>query len=396
MLIKARHLTTGILVIFAAVLMVACGEEPGTAPAEPPPEVTVITLASQTVTLQRDLTGRTNSSLVAEVRPQVNGIVKERLFKEGSLVKAGQPLYQLDDALYQAELRSANASLQQAEATLESARLKSGRTTSLRKTGAISQQALDDATAAYLEAKAGVAVNEATVQRHQVTLDYAHITAPISGRIGKSSVTAGALVTANQVSPLATIQQLDPLYIDLTQSANEWLQLKRQQKSGALKATGDVPVTILLEDGSEYAHKGKMTFADVTVNPSTGSFALRTEVPNPDSALLPGMYVRALVSTGKRENAVLVPQRGTSRDATGKTFAMVVNKDDTVEKREVVVSETIEDQWLVESGLVEGDRVVIEGLQKIKAGINVKAVESERASGPDEDVSDQSATDVQS
>ncbi|OEY67911.1 efflux RND transporter periplasmic adaptor subunit [Marinobacter sp. X15-166B] len=391
-----RHSITGVLVAFAAVLLSACGEEPASAPALPVPEVTVVTLTGQTVTLQRDLPGRTSPSLVAEVRPQVNGIVKARLFKEGGVVEAGQPLYQLDDALYQAELSSAKAALQQAQAALESARLKSERVTRLSQSGAISQQALDDATAAYLEAKARVAVQEATVARHQVTLDYARITAPVSGRIGKSSVSRGALVTANQAAPLATIQRLDPLYIDLTQSASEWLQLKRQQQAGALQATGNVPVTILLENGDEYDHKGKLTFADVTVNPSTGSFALRTEVPNPDSTLLPGMYVRAIVSTGKRDNAILVPQQGISRDPTGQTFAMVVNPEGLVEKRSVVVNQTIGDRWLVDAGLQAGDRVITEGLQKIRVGGKVVAVESEHDGAAHTAQEAQPDTDTQS
>jgi membrane fusion protein (multidrug efflux system) len=221
------------------------------------------------------------------------------------------------------------------------------------------------------------------VQSTGILVNYARITSPIGGRIGKSSVTPGALVTADQATPLATVQQLDPIYVDLTQSSSELLQLRKAVAAGTLTATKDVPVTILLEDGSRYAHDGKLTFADVTVVPSTGSFLLRIVVPNPENLLLPGMYVRALVSNGERSNGLLVPQQGIARDPKGNTTAMVVGKDDKVEVRQVQISRAIGDKWLVDSGLAAGDRVIIEGLQKIQPGMPVQASEAgSAAAGP--------------
>ncbi len=362
--------------VLGATLLAACSEAPGTAPAQPVPQVAVVTLTSEPVTLRRELPGRTTPYLVAEVRPQVSGLIEERLFTEGGRVEAGAALYQLDDASYRAAANSARASLERARASLESARLTKERADRLKQTGAISQQDHDELTATYLEAKASVAVAQATLEGAQVTLDDARITAPISGRIGKSSVTRGALVTANQASPLATIQQLDPMYVDLTRSATEWLSLRQQLASGELTAADDVPVTLLLEDGSEYSYQGTLAFADVTVNPTTGSFALRAEVPNPDDLLLPGMYVRAVISLGERTDGVLVPQRGVMRDPTGQTYVMVVNRDNVIEQKSIRVSQTIGDDWLVESGIGAGDRVVIEGLQKIRPGAQVTVVAS--------------------
>ena len=363
-----------LLPLALAVALSACGGEQAPPPQGPSP-VTVVTLKTAPVTLTRELPGRTSPYLVAEVRPQVSGIVKRRLFEEGGLVKAGQPLYQLDDAASRADASSANAQLARAQATLTSAKLTAARTAELAKIDAISKQDNENAIAALRQAAADVGVARAAVEGRSVTLNYARITAPISGRIGKSSVTQGALVTANQAAPLATVQQLDPIYVDLTQSSSELLELRKGLAAGTLGSTNALPVTILLEDGTPFAHQGKLAFSEVTVDPTTGSFALRVVVDNPDHILLPGMYVRAVVGNGVRDNAILVPQQGITRDPKGNATAMVVGKDGNAAIRQVKVSRTVGDQWLVESGLAAGDQVIVEGLQKIKPGAPVQVTE---------------------
>ncbi|MGH8542787.1 MAG: efflux RND transporter periplasmic adaptor subunit [Gammaproteobacteria bacterium] len=365
-----------------AILLAACGAEPPP-PQMGTPEVTVVTLKTQPVTLTRRLPGRTRAFLIAEVRPQVDGIVKEQLFTEGSLVEAGQALYQLDDATYRANYNSTKASLARAEASLEVASLNAARTAELIKSNVISEQDRENAVAALHQAEADVGVAEAAVASSAVILGYARITSPISGRIGKSSVTRGALVTANQDVPLATVQQFDPIYVDLTRSSSELLKLRNDLAAGTLTASRDIPVTILLENGARYRHLGKMTFADVTVDPSTGSFSLRVLVPNPDHLLMPGMYVRAVVSNAVLDHGLLVPQEGITRDPKGNATAMVVGPDGKVEQRAVEVSRTIGSQWLVADGLAAGDRVVVAGLQKIQPGMPVNATEAAAAGTPD-------------
>lgn len=379
MLMPLRPILLLTTLLATTVLLTACNKSdaPNLGRTPPPQEVSVVTLKHEKVTLYRDLTGRTRPLLIAEVRPQVSGIVEERLFTEGALVEEGQPLYQLDNAVYLAELNSAKANLQRVAAALNSAKRAADRAQSLRKTGAISQQGYDDAITGLEEAQANLAVAEATVQSRAINLRNARITAPISGRISISNVTRGALVTANQAQPLATIQPLDPLYIDLTQSSAEWLQLQRQLETGSLSKSEDVSVKISLEDGSEYPHAARMTLADVTVNPTTGSFALRAEVPNPDHLLLPGMYVRAKVNMGTREAGLLVPQRSVARDARGETFVMLVNGNNQVERRTIIVNQTLGDKWLVDKGLQPGDRIVVAGLQKIAPGAPVTTVPAE-------------------
>jgi membrane fusion protein (multidrug efflux system) len=338
--------------------------------------VTVVTLKQQPVTLTRELPGRSSAYLVAEVRPQVYGIVARRLFTEGGLVKAGEPLYQLDDATYRADDASARANLARAEATLLTAQLNARRSAELVKIDAVSKQDDENATAALRQAEADVKAAQAAAERTGVVLGYARITSPISGRIGKSTVTQGALVTANQAEPLATVQQLDPIYVDLTQSSAELLELRRALAAGTLKGASHLPVAILLEDGTRYEHDGKLAFSDVTVDPSTGSYALRVIVPNPERILLPGMYVRALVGNGVRRDALLVPQQGVTRDPKGNATAMVVGAGGKVELRPIRVSRTVGDQWLVEEGLAAGDKVIVEGLQKIRPGAPVQATEA--------------------
>ncbi|USD23539.1 efflux RND transporter periplasmic adaptor subunit [Microbulbifer variabilis] len=365
-----------ISLLITSALLAACDERTA-APPMPAPQVTVVTLESEPVTLTRELPGRTSPFKVAEVRPQVNGIIKQQLFREGGRVDANQPLYQLDDAIYQADVDSARAKLQGANAAMNIARLKAERTAGLVRSGAVSKQENDVAEADLQEARASVAAARAELHRAEIQLDYAQITSPITGRIGKSSVTQGALVAANQAATLATVQQLDPIYVDVTQSAAELVSLRRALQAGKLADATNLPVKILLEDGSEFEHQGKLEFAEASVDPSTGSVLLRVVVPNPDNMLLPGMYVRAIVGSGVRENAILVPQQGIARDPKGNTSAMVVNEENIVAQRSVRVSRTVGNHWLVEEGLEPGDRVVVAGLQKIRPGAPVQPSERE-------------------
>lgn len=366
-------------VVLSCLLLAGCGERNASqaqVPAQmPPPQVTVVTLHPESVVLTRELPGRTNPFLVAEVRPQVGGIVRARLFVEGGRVKRGQPLYQLEDGTYRADLASREASVGRAKATLESARMNARRTSELARVNAVSRQDDENAIAALRQAEADLKAAEAAVQAARITLGYARIDSPIAGRIGKSAVTVGALVTANQATPLATVQQFDPMYVDLTQSASELLRLRREIEAGTLSSIENVPVTILLEDGSRYPHPGKLTFADLSVDPGTGSFLLRVQVPNPEEMLLPGMYVRAIIGVGERANAILAPQQAIARDPKGNASAMVVGADGKVEARPVQTSRTVGDRWLVDSGLSAGDRVIVEGLQKVRPGAPVQASE---------------------
>ena len=373
---KAMKALVFLAPVAAVAVLAACSKPDAQMQGNQPIPVTVVTLRSEPVTLTRELPGRSTAFLVAEVRPQVNGIIAKRLFTEGGIVKEGQPLYQLDDATYRADLNSAEANLARAQATLVTAELNAKRSAQLVKIDAVSQQDDENAAAALRQAQADVKAAQAAADRARVVLGYARISSPITGRTGKSMVTPGALVTANQDEPLTTVQQFDPMYIDLTQSSAELLNLRKALARGALKASRDLPVTILLEDGTHYAHPGKLAFSDVTVDPTTGSFGLRVVVPNPDYLLLPGMYVRAIVGDGERQDALLVPQQGITRDQKGHSVAMVVSQDGKVEARMVKVSRAIGDKWLVEEGLAAGDRVIIEGLQKIRPGAPVQATEA--------------------
>lgn len=346
----------------------------------PPTPVTVVTLKTGPLVQQRELPGRAAASLVAEVRPQATGIVHERLFTEGGTVRAGQPLYRLDDASLRADAASARATLERAEATLVSARLNATRSAELVQMDAVSRQDNDTAQAALAQAQADVAAAKAAVQRAGVNLAYATITAPISGHIGRSSVTQGALVTSGQAAALATIQRTDPMHIELTQSSSEMLALRRAQADGRLGGSARaLPVKVLLEDGSTYAHAGKLAFAESTVDPATGAVALRVEVPNPEGLLMPGTFVRAIIGEGEREQALLVPQRAVSRDAKGATSVMVVTPQNEVQPRPVRVSRAVGDQWLVEGGVQAGERVIVEGLQKVRPGAKVQPTEAAAA-----------------
>lgn len=357
--------------LFSSVLLLAGCDRESVQLTLPPPQVSVVTLHTEPLTLTRELPGRVTSSLVAEVRPQVTGIIKERLFTEGSAVAAGQPLYQLDDATYRAELNSARASLARAQAIRDAAKRKANRAQELIKTRAISQQDYDDAMAAMQQAEAEVGVAEAEVVRREVVLGYTLIRSPIAGFIGKSKVTAGALVTVNQDEALATVQQLDPIYVDLTQTSAELLELRKRFASSVLRQAMTLPVQLMLEDGSEYGQPGSLAFAEVSLDPSTSSLALRVVVPNEERVLLPGMYVRAKVSSAERQDALLVPQKAVTRDPKGKASVLVLGEGDRVEVRQVTVSQTVGDQWLVEAGLAPGDDVIVAGFQRIRPGMEV-------------------------
>lgn len=373
---KANLIAT-VGVLLAGLMMTGCGKKTAAGPPPAgPPEVGVVVVQPQRVALATELPGRTSPHLIAEVRPQVSGIVQKRLFTEGSDVKAGQVLYQIDPSTYQAAFASAKASQARAEATLNTVRLKSERYQDLVKIKAVSQQDNDDAQAALKQAEADVAAAKAAVETARINLAYTKVTAPISGRIGRSTVTDGALVTANQPAALATIQQLSSMYVDVTQSSADLLKLKQNLAAGLLKHDGasQTRVKLLLEDGSAYPLPGTLKFSEVTVDQSTGSITLRAVFPNPKQTLLPGMFVRALVEEGESPQAILVPQRGVTRNPAGNAMAMVVGAEDKVEPRVIKVARTVGDSWLVSEGLKAGDRVILEGLQKARPGTQVKAV----------------------
>lgn len=336
-------------------------------------EVGVVEVKASAQNILVELPGRSRAYLEAEVRPQVSGIIMERNFVEGREVKEGQSLYKIDDATYKATLESAKADLASAQASLASAKARAARYEKLVKTNAISKQDFDEADASYKEALARVKVAEAQLHTAEINLKYTQVQAPISGRIGKSAVTPGALVTANQGQVLATIQQLDPINVDITQSSVQLLALKAKLRAGKLQAADNAEVQLVLEDGTTYEHKGKLQFAEVSVDENTGSVILRAEFPNPDNVLLPGMYVRAVLNTGVDPSAILVPQKAITRNTRGEAVAMVVNAESQVEARNVTTAEVIDHQWRVTSGLQAGDKLIIEGLQKIRPGAPVVA-----------------------
>ncbi|MCX5875596.1 MAG: efflux RND transporter periplasmic adaptor subunit [Deltaproteobacteria bacterium] len=355
-----------------------CKQQPssGGPPTGGPPEVGVVAIATAPVTLTMELSGRTSPHLIAEVRPQVGGIIQKRLFAEGSDVKAGQVLYRIDPATYQAAYASAKAALSRAEANLVPARLKAERFQELVAINAVSRQDYDDASSMLKQAEADVAANQAVAEAARINLDYTSVKAPISGRIGRSTVTDGALVTASQTTPMATIQQLDPVYVDVTQSSAELLRLKRNLANGEIKGqdASQAKVKLLLEDGSSYSQEGTLKFSEVSVDQSTGSVTLRALFPNPNQLLLPGMFVRGIVQEGVSEQAILVPQRGVTRNSKGEAMVMVVGAEEKAEQRIIKVSRTVGDNWLVSEGLTAGDRVILEGIQKARPGTLVKAV----------------------
>ena len=358
------------------LLLASCGKKP---PAMGPPmggpvDVTFVTIQPQTVSLTTELSGRVAASLTAEVRPQVGGIIKERLFTEGSDVKAGEVLYQIEPASYQATYNGAKAALAKAEANLEPLRLKAERYKELLASDAVSGQDYDDASAAQKLAEAEIEAAKAALETAHINLTYTKVTAPISGRIGRSAVTNGALVTAGQPTPLSTIQQLDPVYVDVTQSSTEMLRLRKSLDSGQLTtAAGAAKVQLTLDDGTHYPEAGSLKFTEAFVDPSTGSVTLRNLFPNPKLILLPGMFVRTVLEEGTKDQAILVPQRGVTRNPAGSAMVLVVGADEKVEPRVIKADRTVGENWLVSEGLKAGDRVILEGLLKARPGTPVKA-----------------------
>lgn len=361
----------------AMLLLAACGNEAQQGPQPGKPKVGVVTLKTEPVSLSTELPGRVSAFRIAEVRPQVNGIVQKRLFVEGGEVKQGEQLYQIDPALYQADLNSRRASVSRAEAQARTATVLAQRYKPLAETRAVSRQTLDDAVSARDQAQADVASAKAALETSRINLVYTKVLAPIGGIIGRSAVTEGALVTANQASLLATVQQIDPIYVDVTQSSVQLLRLQEDVASGRIQranSTGDAAVTLKMEDGTAYAQPGVLKFSEVTVDPGTGSILLRAEFANPDRRLLPGMFVHAELSSGVAEKGLLVPQRGVTRSQRGTPTALIVNQENKVELRDIKADRIIGEKWLVTDGLVEGDRVIVEGLQSVRPGAEVEVL----------------------
>ncbi|KDD95153.1 efflux RND transporter periplasmic adaptor subunit [Bordetella bronchiseptica] len=358
--------------------LAACGKEQQAAQEGGQPQVGVVTLKTQSVALSSELPGRTAAYRIAEVRPQVSGIVQKRLFTEGGEVAAGQQLYQIDPALYQAEVDSRRAALARVQAQLKTATLLVQRYKPLVDIRAVSRQAYDDAVAARDQASADVLAAKAALDTARINLVYTKVLAPIGGIIGRSNVTEGALVTANQSAAVAAVQQIDPIYVDVTQSSVQLLRLKSALDSGLLQREAgeqSARVTLTLEDGTQYDQDGKLQFSEVTVDPGTGSVLLRAVFPNPQRKLLPGMFVRARLAEGVASEGLLVPQRGVTRNQRGLPTALVVNAENKVELRTLKTDRAIGDQWLVSGGLAAGDRVIVEGLQSVRPGAEVKAAE---------------------
>ncbi|PQQ31701.1 efflux transporter periplasmic adaptor subunit [Photorhabdus luminescens] len=340
------------------------------------PEVGIVTLKNEPLMVTTELPGRTSAFRIAEVRPQVSGIILKRNYKEGSDVKAGTSLYQIDPATYQATYDSAKADLAKAQANAEITRLTVNRYKSLLGTNYVSQQEFDKASADYAEANATVQATKAAVETARINLAYTKVTAPISGRSGKSTITEGALVSVGQPTALTTVQQLDPIYVDVTQSSDDYLRLKNEIAKGVVqKGDNKAKVHLIMENGKNYSETGYLEFSDITVDETTGSITIRAIFPNPNEELLPGMFVRAKLEEGIRRDSILVPQQGVTRTPRGEATVMVVGADEKVEPRVITANQAIGDKWLVTSGLKAGDRVIVTGLQKIKPGIPVKAEE---------------------
>ncbi|MBU8544192.1 efflux RND transporter periplasmic adaptor subunit [Roseomonas sp. ROY-5-3] len=363
------------------LLLAACEEQPRGAaaqPAPPPPTpVTVVTLQRQAIPVVTLLPGRTAAFQVAEVRPQVGGLLRERLFTEGQAVTAGQPLFQIDTGSFENAVTRAEAALARAEATQRAAAGTANRYRALVRSQAVSQQNLENAEATLREAQADVLSARAALDTARIDLGYTRVTSPIAGRTGRSGATVGALVTANQAAALVTVTQLDPIYVDVTQPNSALLAQRRDVESGALRrdAADRAPAKLILEDGSTYAHPGQIQFSEVIVDQGTGSVTLRAVFPNPDQLLLPGMFVRAEVAEGVTDRALMVPQQGVLRTPRGEPFAYVVNAEGVVEQRILRTSRAIGTNWMVTEGLAAGDRVVVEGVQRIRPGARVNATE---------------------
>lgn len=372
----------GFAAAFIGLAVAGCGPaKPAAAPA-PPAQVSVVTVHRSSVPITMELPGRTSPFLVAQIRARVDGIVKKRDFKEGGDVKAGQALYQIDPAPYVAALNSAKAALQKAQANLASATALAERYKVLVTANAVSKQDYDNAVAAQGQAEADVATGKAMVATAQINLDYTNVTSPITGRSGPSLVTQGAYVQTSAATLLTTVQQIDPIYVDLTQSSVDGLQLRRDIASGQLKVAGpnQAKVVLTLEDGTQYPLPGALQFSDITVNQGTGSVTVRAVFPNPQFVLLPGMFVRASIQEGVADNATLVPQIGVTHNPQGQATALVVGPDNKVASRTLQLKSTRGDQWIVQGGLADGERVIVAGVQKVQPGAVVQAVEAQAAS----------------
>lgn len=367
------------LLIVVQLILVGCDEQNSKQPAmqaATKQQVSIVILHPQAVAITAELPGRTVASLVAEVRPQVGGIIQKRLFEEGGEVKQGDALYQIDPASYQASYDSAVANQQKVEAAVPSAQAKVERYRGLINQNAVSKQDLDDAVASLAQANADVAAAKAAVETARINLAYTTITAPISGRVDKSALTPGALVTASQETTLTTIRTLDPINVDVTQSSTNLLNLRQAIKDGRIKVSGsNVSVKLKLENETIYPLTGKLEFAESAVSETTGTYSVRAQFPNPDRLLLPGMYVRALVEEGIADDSFLLPQRAVSRNTKGEPTALFVNGENKIEERVLVVGQTVGSNWLVNSGVADGDRVVVEGSQLVRIGQDVDTVE---------------------
>lgn len=369
---------------FVLFAVAGCGKSDAPAAAPPPTEVSVVTIKSAALGVTNELPGRLESTRIAEIRARVPGVVLKRTFREGSDVKAGATLFLIDPAQFEASYNSADAAVARAEATLLQAEMKAKRYKPLVETNAISKQEFDDVTATQKTAAADLAAAKAARATAKLSLGYATVTSPISGRIGRAQVTEGALVGQNEATPLATVQQIDPIFVNMTQSSTEILQLQRALADGQLKSAGKgaVKVTLVTDDGHEYAHAGKLLFSDLTVDESSGSITLRAEFPNPDRQLLPGMYVRARVEQAINEKAITVPQQAITRTPDG-AAVMIVNAENKVVARSVKTGSASGNSWVINDGLKEGDQVIVEGLQKVQPGAVVKAVQWQKAAPAD-------------
>lgn len=377
-----RVLANTIKVAALALTLAACDQGSAPAPGKAPPvEVVAYTVVSSQVPVSSELTGRVVAAVTAEIRPQAGGIVRKRRFTEGSEVKAGQVLYEIDPTSSQTSVRDAQATLSSAKVALATASAKAMRYRELVAIEAVSQESAEEAEAAYKQARSTVASAEANLEAARLSLSYAHVTSPINGRIGRSSVSEGALVTANQATALATVQQLDPVYLDATQSATEFLSIRQQFEQGKVKLENGRPVVRLIkDDGSLYDSIGTLQLADAIVDETTGTVTVRSQFPNPNSELIPGMYAKIRFEGAVMQNALVVPQVAISRDVKGNALAYVINENNTIEERTLTTGQALGDQWIVESGLQAGERIVVEGMQKIRGGSVVSVVkEAEKA-----------------
>ncbi|AYL67257.1 MULTISPECIES: efflux RND transporter periplasmic adaptor subunit [Citrobacter freundii complex] len=368
---------------FSSVIITACDNKPAVKTPSMEPEVGVVTLAPSSVNIKSELPGRAVSFEIAEIRPQVGGIIIKRNFIEGDKVSKGESLYQIDPAPLQARLDAARGALAKAQATANNVRLTLNRQSALIKSNYVSRQDYDTTRSQLNEAEANVAVAKADLEQATINLRYANVTSPIEGISGKSSVTVGALVTANQGNALVTVQRLDPIYVDLTQSVQDFLRLKEEKASGKIaQQKGKIPVELMLENGKPYRYTGTLEFSDPAVDETTGSVTLRAVFPNPQGEILPGMYVTALLDEGNQQNVLMVPQQGITHNAQGKATALILDQENVVQLREINAVKAVGNQWLVTTGLHPGDRVIVSGLQRIRPGIKARIL-AEKPNTPD-------------